>query len=309
MEVIPGSRISRREFIALAAAGTMAAPAVAHARQASPAGALTAQEVVERIKQASGLAWATDTVDGFKAGDPLTVVTGIATTALATIPALRQAVEARANLIVTCEPTFYSRSDAQAPAPGRPGAPISSPDPVFAAKDDLVRRNGMIIWRFSDHWRQRRPDPLAIGLTDALGWSRFRAADDAARLVIPPISLESLASDIKEKLGARGGIRVVGDPTLTVETVGLLAGTTSVQAALRLMPRVDTILAGEVREWETVEYVRDKVTAGEKKSLILLGRVLSEDPGMNVCAEWLRNILPQIRTTWIPVSDPYWRPM
>jgi hypothetical protein len=30
--------------------------------------------------------------------------------------------------------------------------------------------------------------------------------------------------------------------------------------------------------------VRDKVTAGEKKGLILVGRVVSEEAGMNVCA-------------------------
>ncbi len=56
-----------------------------------------------------------------------------------------------------------------------------------------------------------------------------------------------------------------------------------------MLPEVDAIVAGEVREWESVEYARDLVAAGRKKALILIGRVLSEDPGMRVCADWLED--------------------
>ena len=57
-----------------------------------------------------------------------------------------------------------------------------------------------------------------------------------------------------------------------------------------------------------MELARDKVTAGERKGLVLLGRVVSENPGMNECAKWLKDVVPEIHTTWIPVDDPYWRP-
>jgi hypothetical protein len=72
---------------------------------------------------------------------------------------------------------------------------------------------------------------------------------------------------------------------------------------------VDAIVAGEVREWESVEYARDVVAAGGMKGLILLGRIVSEEPGMNVCAQWLETIVPEVRTRSIPVGDPYWRPL
>jgi hypothetical protein len=220
-----------------------------------------------------------------------------------------QAIKAGANLVITCEPAFYSKSDSASPPAGRRGGPVPAPDPVFTAKNDFIKRNGLVIWRFSDHWRQRKPDPLAIGLTDALGWSKSRAADDPARLTVPVVTLSALASNLKNTLKARGGIRVVGDPQLKVQKIGLLPGTTPIQTALSLLPGVDAVIAGEVREWESVEYARDKVTAGEKKSFILLGRVLSEDPGMNVCAQWIKTIVPELSTTWIPVGDPYWRPV
>jgi putative NIF3 family GTP cyclohydrolase 1 type 2 len=302
------NRVSRREFVTLAAAGAVTAPVALYSRQSRTAAPITAQQIVDRIRQESGVEWSTQTVDTFKAGDPATVVKSIVTTAMATMDVLRQTVQSGANLVITCEPTFYSRSDAASPGSGR-GGPPAGPDPIFTAKNAFIRDNGLVVWRFSDHWRQRKPAPLAIGLGDALGWSTARAADDPARITIPAVTLDQLAADLKNKLNARGGIRIVGDPQLRVQRIGLLPGTTAIQSALSLLPEVDAVIAGEVREWETVEYARDKITGGEKKSLILIGRVLSENPGMNVCAQWLKTVVPEVATTWIPVGDPYWRPI
>jgi putative NIF3 family GTP cyclohydrolase 1 type 2 len=294
--------ISRREFVALTTAVPFAVPAVLQS-----AAAPTAQEIVDRLKQKLGIDWKSDGVDTFKAGDPKTPVKGIATSAMATLDVLKQTVKAGANFVITCEPTFYSKADTAAPSGGRRGIP-APPDPIFTAKDEFIRKNQLVVWRFSDHWRQRMPDPLSIGLADTLGWGKLRAKDNPQRIDIPRTTLEALASDLKKKLDSRGGIRVVGDPKLTVAKIGLLPGTTAIQNALALFPLVDAVIAGEVREWETVELARDQVTAGERKSLVLLGRVVSENPGMNECAKWLKDVVPEIRTTWIPVDDPYWRP-
>ena len=163
------------------------------------------------------------------------------------------------------------------------------PDPVLAAKRDFIAKHNLVIWRFSDHWRLRKPDPLAKGLIDALGWSRFTAADDssrppslgsgAARVSIPAVRSTRSPPEVKKKLNARGGIRVIGDPQIHVQTIAVLPGSTALQASLATLPGVDVLIAGEVREWETVEYARDIVTSGGPKGLILVGRVVSEDPG------------------------------
>jgi len=300
-------RISRRKFVMLAAAGSVAAPFAAQTGIAYAQGSLTAQAVVDRIRQKSGGEWKPDTVDTFKAGDPATVVKGVVTTAMATIEVLRQSVQSGANFIITGEPTYYSKADASTPPAGR-GGTTPTPDPILTAKNDFIRRNQLVIWRFSDHWRAATPDPLAIGLTDALGWSKLRAVDYPALVTMPATTLEDLVRDVHKKLNARGGIRVVGDPQLKVQKIGLLPGTTAIQAALKMLPQVDAIVAGEVREWESVEYVRDKISAGEMKSLILLGRVVSENPGMNECAKWVKSLVPEVPVKWIPVDDPYWRP-
>src|SRR5436190_20338747 len=154
-------RISRREFVTLTAAVpvavAVAVPAILRGRAAP-----TAKEVVERIKQKLGVEWKTDGIDTFKLGDPTTPVKGIATSAMATLDVLKQAVNAGANFIITCEPTFYSKGDAATPAGGRRGAP-AIPDAIFTAKNEFIKNNQLVVWRFSDHWRQRLPDPLSIG--------------------------------------------------------------------------------------------------------------------------------------------------
>lgn len=313
-------KITRRRFVALTATGVAAAPLVSMAR--SMGGAVTAQEVVDRIKKNIGVEWKADTVDTFKAGDPSTAVVGIVTTSLASLDVLDRAVKKGANLIVTSEPTFFSRADTPTPPVQRRferGAngivvPLPTPsgpppaDPIFSAKDDFIKKHNLIVFRLSDHWRMRTPDPFAQGLANALGWSKLGGADDAQHLTIPETSLDALVGHVKKSLKARGGMRIVGNRQLGVRKLGFLPGSTPIEASIAMLPDVDVIVAGEVREWESVEYVLDTVALGGKKALVLVGRIVSEDPGMQVCAQWLKTIVPETSSTWISAGDPYWRP-
>jgi len=310
-------KIARRKFIALTATGVAATPLVARARWIG--GRVTALEVVERIKKNIGVEWKPETVDGFKAGDPSSGVTGIVTTALASLDVLGRAVKTGANLIITSEPTFFSRADTPTPPVRRPfGARASSapaepsvpppPDPVFTGKDDFIKEHGMIIFRLSDHWSLRTPNPLAQGLADSLGWSKVAGEGDLKTMTIPEASLDALVVHVKKSLNSRGGLRIVGDPALRIRTIGILPGSTPIQASIAMLPRVDALIAGEVREWESVEYVRDSVALGEKKALILVGRIVSEEPGMRACSDWMKTIVPEVSSSWISAGDPYWRP-
>ncbi len=304
--------LSRRKFVALTASGIAASPLMAR----SMAGAVTAQEIVDRIKKNVGVDWKPDTVDTFKAGDPTTHVTRIVTTSLASLDVLNRAVKSGANLIITSEPTFYAKADTptppvrrpfgqSAPPPSTPATP-PPPDPVFSAKDDFLKKHNLVVFRLSDHWRLRNPDPFAQGLADTLGWGKL--AGDPKQISIQETSLDDLVAHTKNALQSRGGIRVVGDPKLRVRKVALLPGSTPIEASLAALPGVDAIIAGEVREWESVEYVRDTDDLGGKKALILTGRIVSEDPGMQLCAQWLKTLVPEVPSTWISAGDPYWRP-
>ena len=177
------NQLSRREFVALTAGGAAAAPLASIRQTALHAAGLTAQDVVDRIKKNVGIEWGADTVDTFKAGDPATVVTGVVTTSMATLAVLRLSVKAGANLIITSGPTFYGRADAPNPAVANLN------DPIFAAKNELIKTERLVLCRFSDHWRARTPDPLVQGLRDAFGWSRFTPADDPARMPIPATTM------------------------------------------------------------------------------------------------------------------------
>jgi putative NIF3 family GTP cyclohydrolase 1 type 2 len=304
------SRLSRRDFVRLGAAG-VAGTSLAFPPGAVHAAALTAQDIIDRIRKNLGLDWNSSTIDTFKAGDPATVVSGVVTTSLATLDVMRRAVKSGANLIVTSGPTFYSRTDSPMPPAGRGrGAtpPPSTSDPVFTAKNEFIRTNKLVVWRFSEHWRRQTPDPFVVGMIDALGWTKYGSGGNPRRVTIPALTLDALAADAKAKLGARGGIRVVGDPQARVQTIGLAPGTIAIQETLAILPQVDVMIAGEIREWESSEYARDLVTAGRNTALILVGRSLSEDAGMKVCAEWLATIASDVPVHWLPAGDPYWSP-
>ena len=68
---------------------------------------------------------------------------------------------------------------------------------------------------------------------------------------------------------------------------------------------MEVLVCGEVREWETTEYVRDAVQAGFKKGLIVVGHALSEEPGMEGLVSWLQPRVPDVPVTHVPAGDPF----
>jgi putative NIF3 family GTP cyclohydrolase 1 type 2 len=258
---------------------------------------LTAETVVRRIQTELGGDWPATGPDGFKAGDPSTMVRGIATTAMATMDVLKQAVKANANLILTYEPTFYSRADA-----------ASGNDPVVKAKREFIEKSGLVVFRLRDHWQARKENDMVTGLAAALGWSAHGLISDVALYDIPQATAEATVALIRSKLNLRAGLRVVGDRNAMVQRVLLFPGSMTPATMWQRYSEVDMIVAGEVREWENTHYAADIFTTGEKRALITTGRVVSEDPGMRACAEWLKTIVKEVPAKWIGVGDPYWRP-
>jgi putative NIF3 family GTP cyclohydrolase 1 type 2 len=297
--------ISRRRFAELTGTAILVGgPAAGQPKT------VTAQQVIDRIQKNVGVPWHADTLDTFKAGDPAMPITGIVTTAMATMDVLSRALKEKANLVITLEPTYFGRLDGMpaAAVAGRGQTGVSLDDPVYIAKKEFIQKNRLVIWRFSDHWRLRKPDPFAVGLAETMAWSKYQVKDDPFRYDLPNATLGSLADDLAKRLKARAGIRVVGDPQTKVRSLTFLPGVSTLAATMKALPECDAVLAGETREWESVEYAQDTVASGQKKGLIMVGRVLSEDPGMNVCAEWLKSMVPEVPVRWLPAGDSYWRP-
>jgi hypothetical protein len=103
-------------------------------------------------------------------------------------------------------------------------------------------------------------------------------------------------------------LRVVGDPAAKIRRVAVLPGLQPLSVLTARLPAADLIVIGESRDWEGAEYAGDTVAAGEKKGLIAIGRVVSEDPGMRACSDWMKTFIKEVPVQWISTGEPFWRP-
>ena len=284
-----GHAISRREFALAASAAYAAVP--------GRAAGLTAAQVVERIQKKlaeEGVAWGPSVFDKFHLGDPQISVTGIATTFQSSFSVLKRAAAAGKNFVITHESTFWDGFDP---------VEVMLHDPVCQAKIRFAEQNHMAVWRIHDHWHRRKPDPIFVGLARKLDWSSYYKVDSRPRhYEIPEMSLLDAARHIQKSLGTQNVV-VVGDPELRVKTVGDCAHIlSSVLPALRTC---DAALVGETPEHDTFEYMRDAITLGMKKGLIMISHEGLEEWGMETCAEWLKPVVPEVPVEWIPAGDPF----
>jgi len=79
--------------------------------EADPDQKITANEVIERMKENVSCDWSNETVDTFKSGDPSQEISGIACTFMATVEVLQKAAAEGCNLVITHEPTYYNHFD------------------------------------------------------------------------------------------------------------------------------------------------------------------------------------------------------
>ena len=261
--------------------------------------AQTAAEVIARIEKQTAVTVPATTVDTFKSGDPQAKVTGIAVTMMATLDVLQRAAAAGCNLVITHEPVFYSHRDAT-------DVLEKENDAVLAAKQKFIRDNGLVVWRFHDRPHSMKPDMIQLGVIRALGWEKYRSSADANVYDIPPVALGKLATDVSRKLGSKA-VRVIGDPKARVARVGMTHGFPGFAANRRVLQQegVDALVMGEDHEWETIEYGVDAITAGQKKGLIVIGHISSEQGGMEEVTKWLKTFIIDVPIQFIATRDPF----
>lgn len=262
--------------------------------------ALTADQILDRIKSQLTCDWAEETVDTYKGGHGDMGVTGIATTFMATMEVLKQAKAKGLNLIITHEPTFYNHFDR---------TDQFADDPIVAAKQKYIEDNDLIVFRFHDHWHRTQPDGIYKGVTAKLGWEAYQRDGSQYFYNLPKMSLKKLSKQLKKRF-EHSTIRVVGDIDMEVSQVGMVLGAAGSMRQIQSLQRddVEVVIAGEVPEWETVEYIRDATSLGKKKALILLGHANSEEAGMAYCADWLKTFISEVPVAFIEAGDPFWSP-
>jgi putative NIF3 family GTP cyclohydrolase 1 type 2 len=262
---------------------------------------VSADEVITRIKDHVGVPWRKETVDRIVAGEGSVTVKGIATTMMATLDVLQRSAAAGKNFVITHEPTFWLHQDT---------VQGLEQDPTYLFKADFIKKNNMAVFRFHDHWHAHKPDGIATGMARELGWEKYQDAGNVRRFAMPEMPLSKLAEEMRTKLNIRA-MRVVGDPALRVKNVAASWGAGSREGVIALMvrPDVDAVVIGEGREWEVVEYAQDAIASGQKKALIILGHVVSEQAGMKWCAEWLRSFISDVPVEFIAAGEPFWGPV
>ena len=257
---------------------------------------MTAKEILDLIKRNLGSPWNENTYrDVFHAGDPNEEVKGIATSFMATLDMLQRAHAAGMNLVVTHETTFWNDRDDTKDLTG---------DAIYRFKTDFCTKNRMVVLRLHDHAHSHRPDFIMTGLVRALGWSD-RHPQDPRIYRFPTTTLGELAANIQRRTGAKA-LRVVGDPKAKVST-----GTAGIGYSTgRFAPDVDVVINGENPEtgtsYDPTEYALDAAFLGMNKGQIILGHAISEEPGMEDVANWLRSFIKDIPVQFIPSGEPYW---
>jgi len=256
----------------------------------------TVQDVIDIILKAGGLSVQAGTVDTLKAGKASQVVTGIVTTMFTTVAVIEEAVRRKANFIIAHEPTFYNHAD---------NTEWVKNNGVVKQKQALLDKHGIAVWRFHDYCHSLKPDAIRYGVARKAGWLSYYS-NDTAILTLPGQTLRQLVDHLKSSLGI-SHVRVIGNADKRCERVALLPGAWGGQRQVSIAEaeKPDVVIAGEVVEWETAEYVRDAYQFNKGPALIVLGHVASEEPGMEYVAEWLAPKLPGVEVGHVGSGDVF----
>jgi putative NIF3 family GTP cyclohydrolase 1 type 2 len=121
--------------------------------------------------------------------------------------------------------------------------------------------------------------------------------------------VSDLAATIRKRLESPT-LRVVGDPRMQITQVAFAPGFAGFPAHVQALRRqeVEVLVIGEAHEWETIEYVADAVAAGQRKALIIVGHIPSEQAGMREFARWLEPLVKGTSVTFVAAKDPFWSP-
>jgi putative NIF3 family GTP cyclohydrolase 1 type 2 len=260
---------------------------------------LTASDVINKIKAEVGIDWMKETRDNVIAGDPNTKITGIATTFMSTLAVLQKAKAAGCNFIITHEPTFYTHTD---------DLKTHEDDAVQIAKLKYIKENGLVIWRFHDHQhRMKDGDQIYKGVVEKMGLKNAKY-DGKNILTIPETSLKVIVRRLEKNMKAKT-VRIVGNPKEKITKIGLALGAAGTGTHFATMKLTDCqlLIVGKSNEWETVPYVQDAITLGQKRALIVLGHADSEEAGMKTCRDWLRGFYPNTKIEFIEAGNPFWR--
>jgi putative NIF3 family GTP cyclohydrolase 1 type 2 len=234
--------------------------------------------------------------DSFKIGDPEREVYSIATVWKPTFPALREAHERGAEMVVAHESLFIK---------GGAGSEEDCALPSEQEKLDWLRETGLVVYRCHDLW-DRFPD---IGIR----WSWHKGLELGGRVIadrfphlvteIEPVTLRKLAGHILERTRNLGqtSVAVVGDLDRNVSKVATGTGVTP--------DPIDLWKKGAdvgVMTDDYFLYCREGAHAIEKGfPMIVVNHGVAEEWGIRNLAKYLPQQFPQLQVFHVAQQCPY----
>ncbi|UFT98763.1 Nif3-like dinuclear metal center hexameric protein [Radiobacillus kanasensis] len=257
--------------------------------------AITIGDVMDQLIKPVGVL--ENTVDTLKFGSPSAEVSGIAVAFMPTYDVIKETIGLGANLLITHEGIFFSHGDK------------SESGAIYDEKHKLIEDSGLAIFRCHDYIHKYQPDGITQGLILSLGWESFveKNLPVASVMKIPEMTVKEIAEHVKRKLELNY-VRVVGNISTRVTRIGIFAGFRGGgDHVIPLMEEenLDLVIYGEGPEWETPEFVRDSVSVGQEKAVIVLGHAESEEPGMKHFAKELERLFPVTPVHFIPVKPNF----
>ncbi|MEO9893452.1 Nif3-like dinuclear metal center hexameric protein [Aurantibacter sp.] len=259
---------------------------------------ISAEQMIETIIAKTEATKVTNTVDIIKAGNPNEKVKGIITCMFATMDVFRAAVAKNCNLIITHEPLYYNHLDS---------SENFENDPVYLEKKKFIDDNKLVVWRFHDYIHRINPDGIISGMVEKLNWEKNQSTNNPYAFSFKKIALGKFLKSIKTAF-PDNAFHVVGDSTMNLTNVVMVPGASGTMAQIGQLRKsdVDVVIAGEVPQWETYEYVRDANLQGRKKAIVFIGHINSEESGMKFCADWLGEFIYDIPIHFVECGSSYW---
>ncbi len=204
-------------------------------------------------------------------------------------------------------PLHHARTSPRPPQHRRLRRAVHPREPTFFDHLDSTKSLTSSGDPFHDHAHRMKPDIIVNGVVRQLGWQVAQDPKAPWHIKLAETTLAMLVDTIRSRLGAHA-VRVVGDPSMRLTNVVLIPGAAGFP--LHRMAMRDgwgqVLVVGEAREWETVEYFDDAIAAGQKKALILIGHIPSEQPGMEDATRWLEGLIREVPVKFVGAKDPFW---
>ena len=252
--------------------------------------ALDFKKYLERVSPNLGLE------EGFLFGDPNVEVKGILVSWMATKGAIEKAISEDCNLMVVHEGLFYPY-EFQRDNNFEKYLTWS----VNYARLKMLSEHDITVFR-----AHGTLDRLCIldDFAEALGLPEPTVKRGYIRIYdLPPITVEDLALDVKEKLNLNA-VRIIGDPHRKINRIGLPWGglglslnISFLESLLRYGPQL--LIAGETDEY-AMYYVLDADV-----NVIETGHSVSENIGLKRFVEKLRRDHPKIKIVFYECKKPW----